>query len=492
MCSAAATNRSRSRRKPWCMTYMPVWSCGPSAVWLCPGRVSCSGQVVGSVVTTVVLWLMAGSFVLVGPPCRSSLESGWSATWVRTSRSATTVPFVWVRVLGTQPGGARGRPDGHRRARRAQAPVRAGRPVAPARRRGVPRRAGRPRVGRGPAPRGARDAALLPLRRTTRARARPRAAPETDRAADQRPRLPARPAAPAGGRPPLRRRGQRQPACTGAAREPVHDRPHGRLAGPGHDLRPRRPARGAARALERRGVRRPARPSRRGRWSGPRSTSCVAAPRRTACSDCSRSATTRSSSPPPSRRRPATRCRNGSGRCTRSPSRGRAGRRSRWRRCDTIRRLLADELGLDPGQELRDLEQAVLGQAPVLQEWLRRRARRAPRSPSSVDRHRDPLGHRRPGPGGGRPRGGARPGRDPAKPAFALLVGEPGIGKSRLVEGMAEAAARSRLRGRDRSVRPGRRRPAAVAVEPGARRPRTARRARPRRGAGAPAGGDPG
>ena len=36
-----------------------------------------------------------------------------------------------------------------------------------------------------------------------------------------------------------------------------------------------------------------------------------------------------------------------------------------------IRELLADELGLDPGQELRDLEQAVLVQEPGLQQWLR-------------------------------------------------------------------------------------------------------------------------
>ena len=36
-----------------------------------------------------------------------------------------------------------------------------------------------------------------------------------------------------------------------------------------------------------------------------------------------------------------------------------------------VRGLLADELGLDPGQELRDLEQAVLVQDPALQQWLR-------------------------------------------------------------------------------------------------------------------------
>ena len=39
--------------------------------------------------------------MLVGPPCRSRLGSGWSATWVRARRLTTTVRFVWVRVLGS-------------------------------------------------------------------------------------------------------------------------------------------------------------------------------------------------------------------------------------------------------------------------------------------------------------------------------------------------------------------------------------------------------
>ena len=34
----AAWKRSRSRRNAWCMTYMPVWSWGPSATWVWPGR----------------------------------------------------------------------------------------------------------------------------------------------------------------------------------------------------------------------------------------------------------------------------------------------------------------------------------------------------------------------------------------------------------------------------------------------------------------------
>ncbi len=68
-----------------------------------------------------------------------------------------------------------------------------------------------------------------------------------------------------------------------------------------------------------------------------------------------------------------------------------------------IRGVLADELGLDPGHELRDLEQAVLVQEPGLQLWLRaeipttsvrREHRRA--CPTRDPVHR--LGHRRPRP----------------------------------------------------------------------------------------------
>ena len=43
-----------------------------------------------------------------------------------------------------------------------------------------------------------------------------------------------------------------------------------------------------------------------------------------------------------------------------------------------IRSVLADELGLDPGHELRELEQAVLVQDPALHQWLRAPAPAAP------------------------------------------------------------------------------------------------------------------
>ncbi len=79
-------------------------------------------------------------------------------------------------------------------------------------------------------------------------------------------------------------------------------------------------------------------------------------------------------------------------------------------------------------------------------------------------------------------------------PATALLVGEPGIGKSRLVAKDHRRGARARLPRRDRTLLPGRRRPQPLALEPG---PARARRRRARRHveellAGAPSGSDEG
>ena len=116
-----------------------------------------------------------------------------------------------------------------------------------------------------------------------------------------------------------------------------------------------------------------------------------------------------------------------------------------------IRSVLADELGLDPGHELRELEQAVLVQDPALHQWLRApapgRARaRLPATPPS------------PAPSAtGTTAGWPTVGREAEEaalldvlaraeagtPATALLVGEPGIGKSRLVA-RTMAAARER------------------------------------------------
>jgi DNA-binding SARP family transcriptional activator len=99
-----------------------------------------------------------------------------------------------------------------------------------------------------------------------------------------------------------------------------------------------------------------------------------------------------------------------------------------------VRRLLADELGLDPGAELRRLEAAVLRQDPAL-------------LPAPVSR--PPVAA--PWPLVGREQAleqlVALLGRaDGGSPQAAVLVGEPGIGKSRL---SAELARVARQRGAD-------------------------------------------
>ena len=62
----------------------------------------------------------------------------------------------------------------------------------------------------------------------------------------------------------------------------------------------------------------------------------------------------------------STRCASACGRSTCSRSTGRAARRRRWRASAQARRALVDELGLEPGRELRELEQAILAQDPAL------------------------------------------------------------------------------------------------------------------------------
>lgn len=114
-----------------------------------------------------------------------------------------------------------------------------------------------------------------------------------------------------------------------------------------------------------------------------------------------------------------------------------------------IRSVLADELGLDPGQELRDLEQAVLVQDQVLQEWLRPPVEAVTRGPMATE-HEVPSVARP-----GSATRWATVGREAEEaaiaevldragsgtPAAALLVGEPGIGKSRLVQRISARAA---------------------------------------------------
>ncbi|MBC9820390.1 BTAD domain-containing putative transcriptional regulator [Terrabacter sp. MAHUQ-38] len=134
---------------------------------------------------------------------------------------------------------------------------------------------------------------------------------------------------------------------------------------------------------------------------------------------------------------------------------------------------LADELGLDPGPELRDAEQAVLRQEPGLLEWLRPHSSRSgARSPSQEPSPgRGTLGDATStagahdgsavadsagaaGAGASTPRGEEPIGRTDervgleqllsdalsGRTSSALVVGEPGIGKSWLVRYLTERA----------------------------------------------------
>ena len=118
-----------------------------------------------------------------------------------------------------------------------------------------------------------------------------------------------------------------------------------------------------------------------------------------------------------------------------------------YQRCRTV---LADDLGIDPGPELRRLEQAVLAQDPALEWRVAERTRQRPAAlrvspgagePSSdvnaeevptaavavaaqLDRMRERVDRARDG------RGGA-----------VVLVGEPGVGKTTLAERGTELAA---------------------------------------------------
>jgi DNA-binding SARP family transcriptional activator len=102
------------------------------------------------------------------------------------------------------------------------------------------------------------------------------------------------------------------------------------------------------------------------------------------------------------------------------------------------RELLADELGLDPGPELQELERQLLHQDPVLQQWLPTPAAAATPTATTAPAWRDWQAVGREAEEAAlrglldRVAAGA--------PECALLVGEPGIGKSRLAARVAAAA----------------------------------------------------
>ncbi|HEX2074932.1 MAG TPA: BTAD domain-containing putative transcriptional regulator [Geodermatophilus sp.] len=108
-----------------------------------------------------------------------------------------------------------------------------------------------------------------------------------------------------------------------------------------------------------------------------------------------------------------------------------------FRRCAD---LLRDELGIDPGPELRDLEQAVLRQDPRLTERLPRPVLTVVPTPAPAPT----------GPPGAEPLVGRRPERahlrtigeqvSAGRAAVVVLEGEAGIGKTRLAEFAADTA----------------------------------------------------
>ena len=84
------------------------------------------------------------------------------------------------------------------------------------------------------------------------------------------------------------------------------------------------------------------------------------------------------------------------------------------------RELLADELGLDPGPEVRALEEAVLRQSPTLGAWLRPEvtsAGAAPATPPSATAAATTAG--------GDGAAGAHPASDPASGSATAPTGAP-------------------------------------------------------------------
>jgi DNA-binding SARP family transcriptional activator len=102
-----------------------------------------------------------------------------------------------------------------------------------------------------------------------------------------------------------------------------------------------------------------------------------------------------------------------------------------------VRELLADELGLDPGPELRELEAAILRQDPQLQQTLEQSPVTAPVPEPVITPQAVGVGRRAEQHALADLVERAAAGRS----GTALLVGEPGIGKSWLLDRVATYAA---------------------------------------------------
>ncbi|MEV4382385.1 BTAD domain-containing putative transcriptional regulator [Streptosporangium sp. NPDC049644] len=113
----------------------------------------------------------------------------------------------------------------------------------------------------------------------------------------------------------------------------------------------------------------------------------------------------------------------------------------------TARRILAEELGIDPGGELRALERDILAQAPSLHPGVPGdHGGTAPTTAATGPREAPPQGLgavRRRLAGRGAELATVRGILDQVaggEPGFALITGEPGIGKTRLTEEMVSGA----------------------------------------------------
>ena len=134
--------------------------------------------------------------------------------------------------------------------------------------------------------------------------------------------------------------------------------------------------------------------------------------------------------------------------------------------------MLVEELGIEPGPELRDLEERILAQDPDL-GWQPPPSAAAPVQAGRGEPERHDV--RRPGARAGAARRPARRGATAPMAGSSSVSGEPGIGKTRLCEELDGARARAGHARRVGAGVGGRRRPRVLAVGAG---PAGLRRAR--------------